>query len=224
MSATLLDHEQEVHRYFHEFIVDEKHPCVLAQTVFQLDRAHINVYDTMNNVMTSQQLLNDLNTYVNNYDFGSRDFESFVAVFIDESTESEEDYEQKLWSQLQLLHDLDECDWDVTVSADPSDPHFSFSLCGKAFFIVGMHPKASRKSRQTKYVTIVFNLHAQFELLRKMNVYDRVKSRIRKRDAALQGNINPVLQDFGTSSEALQYSGRHIDASWKCPFLSKAKA
>jgi FPC/CPF motif-containing protein YcgG len=65
---------------------------------------------------------------------------------------------------------------------------------------------------------MIFNLHWQFEKLRDMGVYQRVKKRIRKADEKLQGSINPMLDDFGDSSEARQYSGRAVDSNWKCPF------
>ncbi|MEP6902345.1 MAG: YqcI/YcgG family protein, partial [Actinomycetota bacterium] len=29
---------------------------------------------------------------------------------------------------------------------------------------------------------------------------------------------NPNLSDFGTQSEARQYSGRAVEHEWKCPF------
>ena len=40
----------------------------------------------------------------------------------------------------------------------------------------------------------------------------------RARDLALQGSINPNLADFGTAPETRQYSGRKVEAGWKCPF------
>tara|TARA_R110002124_G_scaffold254044_2_gene419466 strand:- start:4131 stop:4460 length:330 start_codon:yes stop_codon:yes gene_type:complete len=109
------------------------------------------------------------------------------------------------------------------VSNDPADSNFSFSIAGKAFYIVGMHPKSSRMARQAPFPAMVFNLHAQFEKLRDMNVYKRVRNRIRDRDIKLQGNINPVLEDFGVESEAKQYSGRYVGKEWKCPYLNQTQ-
>jgi len=51
-----------------------------------------------------------------------------------------------------------------------------------------------------------------------MGTYQKVRDRIRDRDVALQGSINPMLEDFGNNSEAKQYSGRKVDKEWKCPF------
>jgi len=107
------------------------------------------------------------------------------------------------------------------VSKDTENQHFSFSIGGKAFYIVGMHPGASRKARQSPYAAIAFNLHWQFEKLREMGSYETVRDKIRERDKELQGSINPVLEDFGSNSEARQYSGRKVEKDWKCPFHNK---
>jgi uncharacterized protein len=56
--------------------------------------------------------------------------------------------------------------------------------------------------------------------LREMGSYHTVRDKIRDRDTQLQGNINPMLEDFGESSEAKQYSGRKVGEEWKCPFLN----
>ena len=123
---------------------------------------------------------------------------------------------------MQELHKHDDCEWDPNVSNDPESPNFSFSIKGKAFYIVGLHPKSSRMARQSPYPTVVFNLHWQFEKLREMGTYKKVKKRIRRRDKKLQGYINPVLKDFGTDTETRQYSGRNVEEDWKCPFIHKS--
>ena len=70
---------------------------------------------------------------------------------------------------------------------------------------------------QFKYPALVFNPHAQFEKLRSTAKYEVMKNTVRKRDIALSGSVNPMLQDFGESSEVYQYSGRKYDADWQCP-------
>ena len=40
---------------------------------------------------------------------------------------------------------------------------------------------------------------------------------IRARDRDNAGSINPMLSDFGTRSEARQYSGRAVGDDWQCP-------
>ena len=105
----------------------------------------------------------------------------------------------------------------------PGLADFSFSLRGKAFFVIGLHPNASRLSRRYRCPALVFNLHEQFETLRRQGRYDRMRDVIRKRDAALCGSINPALRNFGEKSEARQYSGRAVREDWRCPFRPSPK-
>ena len=75
-----------------------------------------------------------------------------------------------------------------------------------------------RTARRTAYPTLVFNLHDQFEKLRESQRYERMREAILKRDAALDGEPNPMLARHGEISEAVQYSGRIVGSDWKCPF------
>ena len=61
----------------------------------------------------------------------------------------------------------------------PSDQHFAFSAGGTAYFIVGLHPAASRDARRTPTPTLVFNLHEQFEELRASGRFPRMRDKIR---------------------------------------------
>ena len=65
--------------------------------------------------------------------------------------------------------------------------------------------------------TLVFNVHEQFEQLRQYEHYQRMRDTIRRRDVALQGDLNPMVADFGADSEARQYSGRAVAEVWKPP-------
>lgn len=206
---------------FKKFILDENHPCIMANTVFQMEKYQLNTYEGLGSRKTASILLADLQEYIAHYDFKSKDFETFIAVFPEMEVVSEIEFENLLWRQLQFLHEMDNTGWDPSVSDDPNDPNFSFSIGGKAFYVVGLHPKASRLARRAPYPTLVFNLHSQFEKLREMGVYHKVRDKIRERDKAVQGSINPVLQDFGEESEARQYSGRQVGENWKCPFHHK---
>ena len=209
---------------YRDFILKRKHPCVMAKTVFSLDKYHLKVYDSMTSEVFIPPILSDIEAYLDQYNFDSNEFESLIVCFKNDNFSTELEFEKALWQFLQKLHDADDSEWDQNVSADPESPDFSFSLKGKAFYIVGLHPESSRMARQAPYVTVVFNLHCQFENLREMGKYQTVKKRIRRRDKNLQGFINPVLRDFGTDSEAKQYSGRNVDKNWKCPFHSKIES
>jgi FPC/CPF motif-containing protein YcgG len=65
---------------------------------------------------------------------------------------------------------------------------------------------------------LVFNLHDQFERLRNVGRYERLREAIVQRDVALSGSANPMLARFGEASEARQYSGRAVSDNWRCPF------
>ena len=146
---------------------------------------------------------------------------SFVAVFDGPAGTDEARFEALLWSQLQRLHLLDVRrghPWAAGVSRDPDDPDFSLSLAGHPFFVIGLHPGASRLARRFAWPALVFNSHVQFDRLRQDGRYAKMQKATRARDIALQGSLNPNLADFGTAPETRQYSGRPVEADWKCPF------
>jgi len=92
------------------------------------------------------------------------------------------------------------------------------SIAGHSYFIVGLHPNASRTARRFGRPAIVFNSQAQFSGLRADGRYSAMQSIIRARDTALEGSINPMLGEHGQALQAPQYSGRRVGADWKCPF------
>lgn len=212
--------EAKVKASFNNFILEEDHPCLMAQTVFSMDKVDLHVYEDLGSKHTARKILKDLKNYIAAYDFESNDFLTFLATFPGRKDFTEKQFEDLLWKQLQFLHEVDDQPWDPAVSSNPEHDNFSFSLGGKAFYMVGLHPNSSRKSRQSPVPAIAFNLHWQFEKLREMGAYNTVRDKIRERDKDLQGSINPMLEDFGNTSEAKQYSGRKVGEEWKCPFLS----
>ncbi len=145
---------------------------------------------------------------------------TFIAMSRGPAIESDQHFEDLLWSQLQGMHDFDSdfFGWDQRVDSDPKSNNFSFSIGGQAMFIIGMHPKASRLARIIKYPTMVFNFHEQFERLRARGKFETMKQIIRAREMAIQGSVNPMLVNFGESSEACQYSRRAVSDNWPCPF------
>lgn len=216
-----ISEEIRIKKEFEKFILKNDHPCMMAKTVFSMDQVELKTYPEMGSPETTKELLKDIEEYIENYDFDSNNFKTFMAVFPESPEYSEISFEKQLWKQLQYLHKLDKTDWDPEVNEDPKDENFSFSIGGKAFYVVGLHPNSSRMARQSPYPTLTFNLHWQFEKLREMGSYDAVRDRIRDRDKKLQGHINPMLEDFGNNSEAKQYSGRKVEKEWKCPFHHK---
>jgi FPC/CPF motif-containing protein YcgG len=133
---------------------------------------------------------------------------------------SEIAFERHLWILLQSLYeaDRDEFDWDPEVSNDPKSANFGMSIGGTAYFVVGLHPNASRLARRAPMAAAAFNPHSQFRRLKQDGRYDRLRRAVRDRDITLQGEANPMLADHGEVSEAAQYSGRKVFAGWTCPF------
>jgi FPC/CPF motif-containing protein YcgG len=128
-----------------------------------------------------------------------------------------------LWSRLNALAEWDRKNFrhDKRVDSDPSSTRFSFSLKEEAFFIIGLNPASSRRSRRFKYPSIVFNPHEEFERLKRAGRYESMKKVVRRRDELYSGSVNPMLKDFGEAPEVFQYSGKKYNQTWKCPLHHK---
>ena len=168
--------------HFNQFIIEKDHPCIMAKTIFNSENYQLNSYSEFGSETAAAAILGDLEKYLENYDFSTNEFFSFIAVFDDNISYSEIEFERLLWKQLQKIYNLDNLDWDKTVSNDPNNKSFSFSILGSAFYIVGMHPNSARSARKSPKTSLVFNLHWQFEKLREMGVYTRVRNTIRNRE------------------------------------------
>ena len=154
-------------------------------------------------------------------DADSRRLHSLAAVFDGPGDDDEAAFEARLWDQLQRLHALDVQRghaWADDVGDDPDAADFSFSLAGHPFFVIGLHPGASRRARRAPMPVLVFNSQRQFARLRADGRYAKMQAATRARDRALQGSLNPNLADWGTAPETRQYSGRAVEAQWRCPF------
>ncbi len=134
---------------FKKFIIEDDHPCIMSQTIFSSENYELNTYTGLGSATAASRILEDLKVYLETYDFSTNEFFSFIAVFDDASDYSEKDFESLLWEQLQQIHNLDDENWDKTVSSDPKKKSFSFSVLGTAFYIVGMHPNSSRNARKS---------------------------------------------------------------------------
>jgi len=213
--------EERVDEAFRAFVGRAGFPCLAAKSAVRRRDYELGVYDALASAQASDALASDLAEFTRRAPPGDDRFTAFVAVFTGRAPVSERAFERRLWTQLQRLHERDDpvAGWDPAVSADPDDPRFSFSFGGRAFFVVGLHPRNSRLARRFRWPALVFNPHAQFERLRSEGRYERLRALIRQRDIALQGSPNPNLADFGERSEARQYSGRETtSAEWRCPF------
>lgn len=194
-------------------------PCIAAKAAVELQHVRCMVVGNMACPKDDAAMLQFLYEFIDAYRNITTPFHSAAIIFEGPSIHSEEEFDQLLWQRLQSISNLDaqQYSYDPRVNPDPSSGEFSFSLKSEALFIIGLHPLNSRHTRQFSYPAIVFNPHAEFQHLRATSRYEKMKEIVRKRDLAYSGSVNPMLDDFGNSSEVYQYSGRKYDASWQCP-------
>ncbi len=208
------------------FIAAPPFPCVGAKAALARDQIAIVVARDISSGWDDLRIYPLLLDFVEAYRAEPTLFRSFAVVFEGPQTLTEPQFESHLWDRVQSLTDKDAWtghSYDTRVSEDPHDTHFSLSFGGEAFFIVGLHPAASRPARRFSHPTLIFNLHDQFERLRAEGTYDRLRHTILQRDEKLAGSQNPMLARFGELSEARQYSGRAVDEAWACPFHPAAR-
>jgi FPC/CPF motif-containing protein YcgG len=209
---------------FRTFISDRSFPCVGAKAALQRDGMRFIVARDFGSAWDDLRIMPALLDLAKSYRADPEPFQSLIVLFETGAPADEQSFEQGLWSRLQSLSDKDE--WlgqqgDPRVSHDPDDPHFAMSFGGEGFFVVGLHPRASRLARRFETPAMVFNLHGQFETLRADGRYERLRDAILERDLAASGSINPMLAQHGTSSSARQYSGRVVGGDWRCPFSGR---
>ena len=151
-------------------------------------------------------------------------FRSLAVIFDTDRGVDEAGFEAALWQRIRALGDRDAAAGhtsDPRVSPDPADLEFAPSFAGEAFYVVGLHPKASRPARRLSRPAMVFNIHDQFVTLRREGRYTRLRERIAARDIRLAGSRDPMLADHGERSAASQYSGRMVGEDWVCPFAPR---
>ena len=206
---------------FKAHIAQSSFPCVGAKSALAKGLLEIVIAFDMRSGWDDLRIHDRLIGWAENYRDDPEGLRSIAVIFSQPSSLDENGFEQLLWERLQSFAEKDNWlgqPYDPAVSPDPADPHFSLSFGGQAYFVVGLHPAASRPARRFSHPVMVFNLHDQFEKLRAGGRYERMRDAILERDRQLAGNINPMLARHGESSEARQYSGRMVGDDWKCPF------
>jgi FPC/CPF motif-containing protein YcgG len=205
-------------------IAEAEFPCVGAKSALARGTLKTLVCHSLASNWDDVRIHRELLDWAAEYRADPTGLRSLAIVFADPLYCDEADFEAMMWERIQSFADKDHWlgqPYDHRVSPDPNDPHFSLSFGGEAFFVVGLHPRASRVARRFPRPTLVFNLHAQFELLRQQGKYEKMRATILNRDEEVSGSINPMLARHGEASEARQYSGRRVDDGWKCPFSDK---
>lgn len=207
-------------------ILGRSYPCVGAKSALAREQMSFVVARDIRSDRDDGRIYAALETFAGAYRRNPEPFQSLAVIFEAPRRLSEEAFEQALWSRAQALSDLDAAKgqpYDARVSADVESPRFSLSFAREAFYVVGLHPGASRIARRFETPVLVFNPHDQFERLREGGRYEPLRETIVERDVAVQGSANPMLARHGEISEARQYSGRVVGADWKCPFSAGAR-
>lgn len=213
-------------RRFQQFLQSPEFPCVGAKSALAKEQMRFVIGRDIRSAWDDLKILPGLLDLAQSYRDNPVLFQSLVVLFEEDAELDEEGFEANLWARLQSLTDKDA--WlgqpvDARVAQDPDDPHFSLSFGGEAFFVVGLHPRASRPARRFERPALVFNLHDQFEQLRAQGRYEKLRAAIIDRDVAIAGEPNPMLARHGSVSEARQYSGRAVEEDWVCPFSGRGR-
>jgi uncharacterized protein len=203
-----------------EFVASPDFPCVGAKAALRRHQLEILVVPDIRHGGSDKLITHRLQEFAIRHDGDDKMFVSQAVIFQNDADLSEAEFETHLWQRLTSMHAIDRQDyqWDPKVDSNPESPHFSLSLGGIGFFVVGLHPHASRAARRFRHPTLVFNLHTQFEKLRQEGRYETIRNKTIERDIALQGSANPMLARHGEDSAAKQFSGRAVSSDWKCPF------
>ncbi|HMG66409.1 MAG TPA: guanitoxin biosynthesis heme-dependent pre-guanitoxin N-hydroxylase GntA [Chitinophagaceae bacterium] len=208
---------------FIEFISDKTFSCIGAKAAMAKDQLKFFVSGNMACPTNDKDILDFLYDFIDSYRKKGGYFHSAAILFTGPGQITETIFENILWQRLQAISDMDAemYNYDKRVSADPASHDFSFSLKEEAFFIIAMHPASSRASRRFAYPALVFNPHAQFEEMKEKDKYESMKETVRKRDILYSGSVNPMVDDYGRSSETTQYSGKNYNEPWECPLKIK---
>jgi uncharacterized protein len=209
-----------VHEMFRTAVLSEAYPCVFSRSAVRRGNYRFGCYPPLGTAEAAAAVVADLWQFVADFPIDPHRLATFVTAFDGPAVGTEEQFETLLWQQLQHMHELDRrhSRWDPAVGEDPDVKGFSFSCAGRGFFIVGLHPAASRWARRTAWPMLVFNARAQFDILRQTGVMPRMTEVIRRRDRALQGSTNPSLEYFDAQrTETVMYSGRFVEPDWRCP-------
>jgi len=202
-----------------DLVLSPNYPCVPAVRSFERGEYMVELCTgEYGSGKAAAQLAKALRSFRARQKRTNEPFLSIYAVFEKIEGMSEAEHDRRFWDELSHLGAQSDAQWDPLFDADPKSKRFCFSFDGEAFFVVGLHAGSARKARQFPYPAIVFNLYSQFEDLATKGAYDAVVRTNRKREMAFQGNLNPMVEKFADSWEAIAFSGMAHNENWVCPY------
>lgn len=199
-------------------VLDGPFPCSGAKAALNDNSYRFNAYPSLAEPTIWPSVAADLARFVSDrHSMGQ--FYTFIASFLEPAAVTDHSaWDRLFWSFLQSLHDLDKIPWDPRFSANPDDGDFAFSFAGCGMLVVSLYPGSTRYARRFAWPTIVFNpLEQDRQVFPDPRELDRFVDRIRRRDARLQGSVNPSLPSHAGEPQAPGFSGAPISANWRCP-------
>lgn len=214
-----MESDKQIIEAYKGFISQKNFSCIAAKAAVARQQIHCFVAEHMACPANDRAIVDFLYSFIKDYRQQESLYHSAAIIFRQPQAITEGQFEDYFWQRLQSLSTIDarQYRYDGRVNSNPHSPEFSFSIMEESFFIIGMHPSSVRKARQFPYPTLVFNPHAQFQHLKETGKYQHLKEAVRKREITFSGSINPMLKDFGESSEVYQYTGKQYSGDWKCP-------
>lgn len=203
------------------FIGSEPFACAGARSALALEQVAVFEAGDLMSGQSDRQIYKALMAFGSALAPDQMPFKTFICGFRCGTVMDEETFEMALWNLLRHLHERDRARgvaWAGHVSSDPASPDFNISINAVPYFVIGLHPGASRKARRFCRPALVFNSHDQFEQLRADGRYEALQKVIRQHELDVNGSINPMLGSHGQRNQAPQYSGRHVGDDWICPF------
>ncbi len=194
-------------------------PCLGARSAFRDGSYLFNVLPDMDDPRSPEHVLADLR-YFARVRLRMGDLYTYVVSFLEPRAIADEgEWDRRLWSFLQHLHDLDDVPWDGRFSTEPRDADFALSVAGLGQLVVTLYPGATRYARRFGWTTLIFNPPEQDRAnFPTDEQFLRFQNRIRERDARLQGHVNPALPATLDDPQAPGFSGAPVDPdSWRCP-------
>jgi FPC/CPF motif-containing protein YcgG len=197
----------------------QNHPCIGARSVFVNGNMFFAILPDMRSTETALRVVELVEEYIHISDPIDDHVKTLAIVFFDTSG-TQEEFAEKYWRFVQKVHDVD-CilnEWDSSVSSDPTDSSFEFSIAGRAIFTTTLNPASARVARRFAYPVWVCNQTRQFNRLRELGLFAKWQDQIRAADAAVDpsGMPNPILTDHGYGTAAQQLAGSNVEP---CPLV-----
>ncbi|MFE0154546.1 guanitoxin biosynthesis heme-dependent pre-guanitoxin N-hydroxylase GntA [Nonomuraea sp. NPDC059007] len=202
------------HAQFRAMMLSEAYTCVGGASAVRQARYRFGVFPELASPEGVGECAASLRAFLEEFPEKENPVAVFVAVFRGPVIDGEDAFERLLWQHLQGLHDGDtQPPWWDPDDRDAWDDELGFVFSGRNFFVVGLHPAASRHSRVFAWPTLVFNTLSHMRPLEQAGQFQRMQSKIRVRDERLQGSPSPTL----TLRQVAQFSGRSVGPDWEFP-------